>query len=91
MQRILPEAASSSSSSTYTHKASEAFSPDCQEIPARTTPDPIKYSSPAIYQHSSIENVSEAPEDYLERIESVTSNMYNSVNDQFAAAQQQVN
>ncbi|KAF4080460.1 hypothetical protein AMELA_G00171620 [Ameiurus melas] len=92
MQGILPEAASSSSTTTktssYTHKASEAFSPDCQESPSRTTPDPIKYSSLPINQHPSIDNVREAPEDYMERIESVMSNMYNSVNDQCAAQQE---
>lgn len=68
-----------------------AFSPDCQEISSRTTLDPIKYSNFPVYQHPIMENLRDVPEDYIERTESVTSNMYNSVNGQLAAAQQQVN
>ncbi|MCI4395498.1 hypothetical protein PGIGA_G00181200, partial [Pangasianodon gigas] len=87
MQGILPEVASSSSSSTYTHNPSIAFSADCQEIPSGITPE-IKYSNCPVYQHPSTENMRAVPEDYIERIESMTSNT--SVNDQLAGAQQQV-
>lgn len=96
MQGILPEVESStysssstasSSTSVHTHNASKAFSPDCQEIPSRTTPEPIKYSSSPVYHDCSAEDLRDVPEDYTERMESVTSN----VNDQLAAAQQQVN
>ncbi|MCJ8749710.1 hypothetical protein PDJAM_G00179390, partial [Pangasius djambal] len=85
IQGILPEVASSpSSSSTYTHNASIAFSADCQEIPSGITPK-IKYSNCPVYQHPSTEYLRPVPEDYIERMESLTSN--NSVNDQLAAAQ----
>lgn len=80
IQGIASEVASSStSSSTSTHNASRDFSPDCQEVPSGTT----------CPRMGSLLNI---PEDSIERKESVTSNMYNSVTDQFpAATQQQVN
>lgn len=68
-----------------------AYSPECPKIPPKTTPNPAKYYSFPVYQDPSRKNWRDVPEDCLERFESMTSNMYKSVNDPLAAAQQQVN
>ncbi|KAK3525338.1 hypothetical protein QTP86_030050, partial [Hemibagrus guttatus] len=85
IQGIASEVASSSSSSsstsTYTHNVSRDVSPDCQEIPSGTSPESKK--------HPSMGSLLNIPEDSIERKKSVTSNMYNSVNNQFPAATQQ--
>ncbi|KAF5909187.1 uncharacterized protein DAT39_001095, partial [Clarias magur] len=85
MQGILPEVTPPSSS---THNGSMAFSPDCQTIPSGTTLDPIKYSKCSVLQHDDMENRKDDPEDYIERGDSVMSNMNNSVNEQLAAPKQ---
>ncbi|KAF7686261.1 hypothetical protein HF521_015623 [Silurus meridionalis] len=83
MQEIPPEVASLSTS-----YASMAYSPDCQQIPSETTPEPIKKSNFPAYQHPSMEDLRDIPDGYIGRKESVTY-IYNSVNDQLPAARKE--